>query len=668
MNNKYRWNWPISGHVTAQGQEGSGLDQFSSEPLNNLAREVIQNSLDARKDDKTVEVEFSLFKTKPDSFLNISDFFLNYIKKYIDFNKDKDDSEKILMERIYSYLSQASSKNEIVWLRISDKGTTGLRGVSTPGNQDLPWFSFINGVGKSTKNEIQSGGTKGLGKNAIFVNSGVRTIFVSTKTDQNETGHIGVSKLVSLIIEDGTDNPDWTQGVGYCVLDNDEAKNKNCPTDGILDLDPSFVREKNGFGTDIYVPFFMNEESNWDAILISEAIISFMPAIIDGDLRVSVNNQTRGRFYTVDKFSLCERLNQPEYFENDRAQNIAGEIYQAIMHPHKVETYNKNKENELELRVFLNSPKSKNKIYTYRWKAKMLIKEMSVSSTLKYTAVLFMKGLDICNKIKSVEDATHRNWSKKKYKITKYQKEEISKAIDKVEGFAKEEIEKLEYGDIGEESDFNWAADEGWTSENAETLDGTMNLDSGLPSDEIVFDPPKRRKEKKKRKPLKRSATTEDESGEAENYITGIGKKSENGEFEASTPTGHNSGTDDNMHPGDNKFNAEEDEDGSLMMIRKSVGTVKSKMPVVDLSKGIFRLSFVPSRSGDDVEIEIFKSGEDDDNEKVEILAAKMNGKDLAVKGNVVSLEKIHKGEKYQIDVELKEKKIYVWEVNVNAY
>ena len=55
------WHFAPSLHTQDTGGEDS--DQFPNDPINNLAREIIQNSLDARKDDAPAVVEFHLFTT-----------------------------------------------------------------------------------------------------------------------------------------------------------------------------------------------------------------------------------------------------------------------------------------------------------------------------------------------------------------------------------------------------------------------------------------------------------------------------------------------------------------------------------------------------------------------------------------------------------------------------
>ena len=60
------WYFQPSGHTVDNG--GDDSDQFPNDPINNLAREVIQNSLDARRGNGPVTVEFHHFTTPVDEF------------------------------------------------------------------------------------------------------------------------------------------------------------------------------------------------------------------------------------------------------------------------------------------------------------------------------------------------------------------------------------------------------------------------------------------------------------------------------------------------------------------------------------------------------------------------------------------------------------------------
>ena len=60
MNNK--WRFPGNNFTNEIGLDTSNMEMFKRDPLSSLAREICQNSIDARKNEnEPVKVSFSLF-------------------------------------------------------------------------------------------------------------------------------------------------------------------------------------------------------------------------------------------------------------------------------------------------------------------------------------------------------------------------------------------------------------------------------------------------------------------------------------------------------------------------------------------------------------------------------------------------------------------------------
>ena len=418
------WYWPLARRGNAGGKQDRGIDDFGDDPLGNLARESIQNSLDARRGSEPVKVEFSLFKTDYTKFKALEDYLFNYVKDWLDRDKKKEKpelKERALMERIFKCLVQ-SQNNGIVWLRISDKNTKGLCGVSTPMERQMPWFAFISGSGKDVK-EDGSGGSKGLGKAAIFLNSAIRTIFVSTSTELGEQGNIGYARLVAKDIDDdGKGHPDWTQGMGYCVEEDVKKEEMNTPNVGLInDIDPNFTREINDFGTDIFVPFF-NLDEGWASKMMGDAIISFMPAINDGDLQITINDNLHSDFLEVTKSNLYSVITNPLYFDKDSKMSIAQELYKTLNHPYAKIVQDEGGDRELNILISVNSSTAINKVFPYRWKTKMLIEVFKTNSSMPYTAIILIKGKQLSEELKSVEEivSDHRAQLFNYMRITKH--------------------------------------------------------------------------------------------------------------------------------------------------------------------------------------------------------------------------------------------------------
>src|SRR5207249_390502 len=75
-------------------------------------------------------------------------------------------------------------KNDIVLVRISDFGTTGVPGGDDEMNS--PWFGLVRSRGVSVKNDEASAGAFGIGKDAPLAASSFRTVLYSTRTQAGE--------------------------------------------------------------------------------------------------------------------------------------------------------------------------------------------------------------------------------------------------------------------------------------------------------------------------------------------------------------------------------------------------------------------------------------------------------------------------------------------------
>ncbi len=660
------WNFPAANHGTSFGYSGDGSDQFSNYPLNNLAREIIQNSLDARKGDAPVVVEFHQFIGPADEFPGL-DSFVDYLMRLRNQklrSKNADPKEVKFVENLMASIAAANRTNKIRWLRISDFNTTGLWGSSTPANKDTAWFAFINGAGKNQKGE-KSGGSRGQGKSAIFVNSSIKTMFVSTfayneDADAEEKANTGVSKLLSLLLdEEDPYNPDYTQGVGYCVEDNATAKKYNSPTAGLLEIDPEFSREEMGYGTDIYLPFFSGEDY-WDDTVEVETIISFLPAIINGDLRVVISYDNTTVKHEINSANITPYLSGKGWGKKEGKA-----IYNVLTSTNtKKIPYTEKPGFEMTLWLLQDNMDGINNVYEYRLPTMMKIRKEAKDSTVGYTGVLFVEGEEICKRLRSVEDATHSNWYIGKYKESGYEKKQIEEALNILDNFISTECQR--FGTTGTEESIYFDI-KGWDTEE-ESLDMSVEekKEIGLPTDDIVFDMKNDDVKNPRRKRLKKKGNVIDDNGSAEANVMDIGTTGE-GEEEYSHPDGHNKGTGGEIHEGDRVDNYDPDKGETLVIARRRIATVNARMPSICPEDGLFDLVFKPEKTGTDAHVEILKAGVDGENETTKIISAIMDDKVLKIEKNKIILDKIVKNTEYRIHLKLDETSNYIWEVNIDA-
>ncbi|MCM1130686.1 MAG: hypothetical protein NC310_01265 [Roseburia sp.] len=267
------WRFPGNGYTQDQGLDTSDMETFKKDPIASLARELCQNSIDARRENVKgpVRIEFKSFSIKREEIPQVE-----LIEKQLLACKETWDSNKKISDQLDKMVEQIK-KDKIECLRISDFNTKGLVGVS--GGDNTPWHYMVHGSGLSNKSAT-SGGSKGIGKFATFVTSHFNTVFYSTVTEEKEKGYQGICKLCSAKQEGTTEK---TIGIGYFG-----SSVKNEPIVGEFDLDKEYKR-KGKTGTDIFILGFKNP-TGWKEDIISKILESFISAIVYEDLEVVVDD------------------------------------------------------------------------------------------------------------------------------------------------------------------------------------------------------------------------------------------------------------------------------------------------------------------------------------------------------------------------------------------
>ena len=660
------WNFPKSGYSTQNSSDNNNIDTFADDKIGNLVREILQNSLDASLDGQPIRVEFKTFKTKTSSFPGLESFkqyLQNWKKDQLDIQED--DKDYLFVIRALAELE----KEEMVWLRISDFNTTGLWGA-TSNSSKTPYFSFVHGAGKNSKQNANSGGSKGVGKNAIFANSNLQTLFLSTFTKNNEKAFIGISFLVSSDENDIT--KDWTQGIGFCVKNN-EFTHTNKPTLDLYDIDSSFDREKHGIGTDIFIPSFMLEE-DWAKQVHGQVLYSFMPALLKKQLSVSIVDGINGFDYEIKQeingFNLANIVNQNSSYKSRFQKESCMNIYNALTNANKSKLiYDSKPGFKMTMYLLEDEYSGDNKLYIYRCPTRMLIKPYDINAFVKCTGVLLIEGEELAQRLRSIEDAKHSKWSKSKASKTKYTIEQIEEALGTVNSFIESKANNFGNREMNTESDFDYMVENDWCSAeeeheiSKETLK-EVGLPISRPSFSIRNDPSKH---SKKRKPLKRKSTEiNNQDPDATSFID---QESFPGEGEeANLPQGHNEGNGEENHEGMNEIDVFKDEHGFLTKARKNVATAMIKISSMNPKEGLFNLIFVPKSSGTEVDVEISIIGTGiNDIIPVTIQKARNGIFPLKTKKNKFYMKKIERGTKYKIFLKLDVNCNYVWEVNINA-
>lgn len=285
------WSFPPNADGEDDDLNNPGIESFKNTPLTSLAREICQNSLDARHPQAMapVEVHFAIVDLLATQFPDVADFrdILARCKAV------KPDSTKF--QHFFTKAEEVVNQEAIPCLLISDFHTTGLTGAD--GAKGTDWYKLTRTVGSSDK----SGGlgSFGIGKFAPYANSDLRTVFYCTLNSEGQHAFQGVSRLVSHTSAENTE----TRGTGYFGV-----KEKNRPILNRSQIPPFMVRKD--IGTNILIAGFKRSDQ-WEREIIRAVIDSFFYAVWDGKLVVRAGGTT------VNSGSL---LSIADEFNNDPAR------------------------------------------------------------------------------------------------------------------------------------------------------------------------------------------------------------------------------------------------------------------------------------------------------------------------------------------------------------
>ena len=268
------WNFPPTGGGIQEGVNHPGVAHFTGNRLHHLAREIIQNSLDAKlSDNEPVSIEFEIKELNKKQVPSVGKL-IEHIDACINECNAKNQAEYAKqMESAKSVFT----KNEVTFLKIHDRETTGLK--------DDHWRALVKASGTSVKTTDGAGGSHGIGKNAAFVVTDARTVFYWTafKQSREETALTEKFQGKSILMCHEFDGEEC-QGTGFW------GKIDNCKEIDSLDALPSVFRildknQKPVQGTALWIAGF-NRVEGWQNEIASHVIENFFYAIEKGGLKV----------------------------------------------------------------------------------------------------------------------------------------------------------------------------------------------------------------------------------------------------------------------------------------------------------------------------------------------------------------------------------------------
>lgn len=392
------WRFPKNDGGEQRGINANYDAKFRGARIPSLAREIGQNSMDARNH-KPVRIEFSSFTITAEMFPEREQY-----KKYLVdcFNYWKKRGQKNEIQAFQRAL-KCFEAGKIRFLRISDHNTTGVR----PSQGE--WDQLIRSSGSSNKAD-DAGGSYGLGKAAPFACSDLTTVFYSTYTVDEEKLHQGVVHFATFEDADGQEY----QNVGYF------CEGKNAPINGELSLDASFKRQPGDYGTDIYIAgFTFDDEDEWAVQLLASVLNNFLFAVYNGSLEVKANGQvlnqkTMGGFIQENK----ERIEKQDLYYN-------------ILSKKEPDVHHKTMDfqglGNIDIWIIENDPNCHRKVKMIR-KNGMAICDWNRFKNVPFAGICWISGAELNKRLRMLENPEHTDW-KEDYLDTPKERSEAKKML-----------------------------------------------------------------------------------------------------------------------------------------------------------------------------------------------------------------------------------------------
>ncbi len=399
------WRFPSNLNGDINGINDSGIETFADDSYYSLVRETIQNSLDVHNTSTTdpVIVEFKEFAILRNKIPGV-DSLSESMKRCQESNK-----EEKAAKRFFDNALDVISKNEISVLKVSDYNTRGLEGSDTC-KKGTSWSRLIKENGSSEKSDI-SGGSKGIGKNAAYACSDLRTVFYSSLDIAGLKSYFGVAKLISYQMDD----TQWSQGHGYYSDDDSFTAIHECFS---FDED-----ERKSPGTDIYI-IGNRKELTLKTKIEESVLLDFFISILKGKLIVRVQNEeiskeTIGSFISRLDASSDERKTDLLTYYHMMTGNDPNIIKISL----NSEEYGKDysfKDNDCTLYLYGAKDNLNRRILMTREKGMRLFEQKNIHGSINFTGILMITGNEMNRVFKEMEVPSHDSWKPTRNNNPKY--------------------------------------------------------------------------------------------------------------------------------------------------------------------------------------------------------------------------------------------------------
>lgn len=392
------WTFYSRAHGETEGFSHGSLAEFKGNPLQALAREICQNSLDAADGSgKPVIVEFAKTYMPIDNFPGMAEL-KDIITACGAFWQSKGDINTI------TFLNQAKDRfkpqRPFYVLRVSDYNTTGVSGAFS--DEDItPWGGLVKGNAFSVKSDTDNAaGSYGIGKAAPFVTSYFQTVFYRTYDNDGVRAAMGVARLMAhnsvAPIRSGEDPV--RRSVGYYGIDSHGK-----PSNGIPQLDA--INQRTEHGTDLFIPGFNcgTTDEEWIKDILKEIVENFLYAIMSKKLVIK-----------IDRFTISDsNLEQMLVYIGSKDAKIFYEVLRN--NPNVTEmTMPFHNLGTLRLRLLYGNDLNK-KILVVRSSGMKIARISSLPRMVSFTGFLELQGSELNQFFRSMENPSHNAWEPKRH-------------------------------------------------------------------------------------------------------------------------------------------------------------------------------------------------------------------------------------------------------------
>ena len=285
------------------GWNQPGEHHFAGNPLSHLAREMIQNSLDARAGEQAVRVKFQArilsAKWMP-GLDSLRAALMRCLRRSEETGGDKAEAQQQMRDAL-----EALGRSKIRVLSVSDSGTQGMSGPAQMSelkdDETSPYGKYLNSEGISGGKDRS--GSHGIGKHAALLVSLPRCIIVSTAWNDAARGRRTLIQGHAVLRTHFDEKRVKYGGHGYWGKPwGDPLTEEECPEKH------KWLKRKEQGTTINIVGFHPRIRHMWDRHVLAHVAINFFSALERGKLEVEIHPTEETRGYLLDKESVASVL------------------------------------------------------------------------------------------------------------------------------------------------------------------------------------------------------------------------------------------------------------------------------------------------------------------------------------------------------------------------